>query len=739
GSNPGWDPLAYAIDAAHANGIEFHAYINTHTCWQSSAHVPPTNPNHLFFAHTDASNPNARDWLIHDAAGNPVQWSEDNYVWLAPGVPAYQAYIRQQILYVVQNYDVDGVHFDRIRTPNSSYSYDPISQARRLNPQSNPNNLDFSHWTRDQITRNVRDAYADIMVIKPWVKVSAAVFPDSTTAPANQHQEALVWAQTGGMDMLVPMLYSSGGQGSTWDMRLQAWLAGTDRHVVAGQNTSVGVTTLIDQINLSRLRGAEGNSVFSWSSFTFWSNYDAAVYQQAAMLPPMSWKDNPTTGILCGYVTAGGAQPVADAQVVRSGSSYVGLSTGDGFYSFLLVPPGTYTLTASHPAYGSLVVPNVSVAAGQVVQQNISLGALLPPIISEVTPDPDSVVEGMAYSRQLTLTQGSADSWALIAGPPGASVSSMGYVSGWTPDAVDVGQSHTFTVRATNAVGFDDESWQVNVTGAPLCSVLTITDFDAYTNGTRVLFNNPRFSGSTVNHLTTTPDVAQVSSAVPAFDGGNSYQVQWQFVDTTAQRWLRLTSFNVANVPNPTIALDQPIRVRLRLDSGQLRLTLGVRETGTTAAPGQNGGTTGTIEWVGAASTISGAPQGVLVQPMPGAWQTFIFDPLTDPILGFTGDGVLISPTGLGTLEHLAFSVAGNAGPFMIYIDDVDQLCSLPEFGDLVRDGQVDLADYAAFRQCLNGPLMTVGSTCLLADADGDADVDLRDCAAFQSAFTGAL
>ncbi|HEY3245140.1 MAG TPA: family 10 glycosylhydrolase, partial [Phycisphaerae bacterium] len=186
GSNPGWDPLAYAINAAHANGIEFHAYINTHTCWQSAAHLPPTNPNHLFFAHTDASNPNARDWLIHDAAGNPVQWSEDNYVWLAPGVPAYQAYIRQQILYVVQNYDVDGVHFDRIRTPNSSYSYDPISQARRLNPQSNPNNLDFSHWTRDQITRNVRDAYADIMVIKPWVKVSAAVFPDSTTAPANQ-------------------------------------------------------------------------------------------------------------------------------------------------------------------------------------------------------------------------------------------------------------------------------------------------------------------------------------------------------------------------------------------------------------------------------------------------------------------------------------------------------------------------------------------------------------------------
>ncbi len=738
GVDPGWDPLAYAIDAAHDHGLEFHAYINTHTCWQSGSHVPPANPNHLFFDHCDASNPAARDWLIHDAAGTPVQWHENDYVWLAPGVPAYQAYIREQVLYVVENYDIDGVHFDRIRTPNSAFSYDPISQARRFSPQSNPNNLDFSHWTRDQITRNVRDMYAAIMAVKPWVKVSAAVFPDSTTAPAGQHQEALVWAQTGGLDILVPMLYSSGGQGSVWDTRLQAWIAGSGgRHVVAGQITSVGVNMLLTQIELTRLRGAEGNSVFSWSSFTFGSQYEANVYQVPVLPPAMDWKDAPTTGIIYGTITGAGAAAI-DAQVTRSGSNYVGLSSGDGFYSLLLVPPGSHTLTINHPAYAPLEISGIAVSAGEVVQHDIDLGPLLPPVIAEVSPDPDSALIDVEYTRQLVLSQGTATSWQLLAGPPGATLSPAGLLS-WTPEGSQVGMTLPFTARATNSAGSDDESWQVAVAAEPPCDSLTITDFDAYANGTRVLFNNPRFSGSTVNHLALTPDVAEVSDAVVAFNGGKSYRVQWQFVDTTPQRWMRLTTFNVANVPNPTVELDRPIRVRLRLDSGRLRLCAGIRETATTAAPGENGGTSGSIEWVGATNTINGAPQGVLVEPMPGVWQTFIFDPLTDPILAMTGDGVLATLTNAGTFEQLAFAVVDTAGPFTVYIDDVDHLCGLPEFGDLDGDGQVDLLDHEAFVSCLTGPAGSVGASCAEADADGDGDADLLDSAAFQAAFTGEL
>lgn len=211
-----------------------------------------------------------------------------------------------------------------------------------------------------------------------------------------------------------------------------------------------------------------------------------------------------------------------------------------------------------------------------------------------------------------------------------------------------------------------------------VCTDALLTGFEGYGNGTEVVFRQPRYSGSTAAHLAATPDVHEVTDEVAAFSGSKCYKLEWQFVDTGLNRWLRATSSNAANVPNPTIEFDKPIRVRLRLDAGSLRVCLGVRETGTTAPVGQNGGTTGSIEWVGVSGLTSGAPQGTLITAMPGVWQTVVFDPVSDPIVGFTGDGVLTSPTNKGTLEHLGFASTGGAGPFTVYIDDIEQLCEPP-------------------------------------------------------------
>jgi len=736
GTDPGWDPLAYAVNAAHSRGIELHAYINTHTCWQSGSATPPANPSHLFYQHCNAANPAARDWLHHDNPTNPVQFSESDYVWIAPGAPAFQAYIRQQILHVVENYDVDGIHYDRIRTPWSNQpSFDPISLARFNDPQSNPDGLDFTAWTADQITRNVRDIYAAIMAEKPWIKVSAAVFNNPTTAPTAQHQDGLAWANTGGLDICVPMIYFSGGQNSTWDTRLQLWLNGTSRHVVAGQITSVGSSMLIDQINVTRLRGGEGNNVFSWTSFTGWGQYTAQVYQQPVATPAISWKDNPTTGIILGRVIDGGGAAVVDTQITRNGSAYTALSTGDGFYSFLLVPPGTYTLTASHPAHSPQNVANVVVAAGQVTEVDIQFGAVLPPVIADVAPDPATAVVDQEYTVQLSLAQGTADDWDLVSGPPGASVDGSGFVSGWTPSPADDGQMFDFVVEASNTAGSDQESWTVQVSATAPCDKFDLADFDAYAAGQSVLFNLPRFSGSTSNDLALSPNVAEVDAAAAPFSPPNAMRVEWQYVDTDPQRWMRLTTFNGAQIPNPTIPLDRPLRVRLRLDGGALLVSLGIRETGASAELGEDGGTGGTIEWVGADSDVNGAPQGKLLEGAAGVWQTLIFDPLSDPIHGFTGDGNLVTATGLGVLEHLGFAVLDSPGPFTLHIDDIDVLCGLPDYGDFNGDADILFADYEFFNDCMQGPDVSVAGDCLAADDNLDTDVDMGDFVEFQRVF----
>ncbi len=97
-------------------------------------------------------------------------------------------------------------------------------------------------------------------------------------------------------------------------------------------------------------------------------------------------------------------------------------------------------------------------------------GGPVAPIIAEVSPDPDhNAFAGIPYVKQLTLTQGSQPvTWSVNPGfPPGTVVDSVGNVSGWTPGPADVGNTFTISIRATNAQGFDDETWQVVVHAVP--------------------------------------------------------------------------------------------------------------------------------------------------------------------------------------------------------------------------------------------------------------------------------
>jgi hypothetical protein len=297
------------------------------------------------------------------------------------------------------------------------------------------------------------------------------------------------------------------------------------------------------------------------------------------------------------------------------------------------------------------------------------------------------------------------------------------------------GQLIAFTVRATNSLGSDDESWHLLVDAFAPCSPFELMDFDSYVAGDNVLFRLPRYSGTTVNDLATSPNVAAVTDAVEAFSGDKCYRVEWQYVDTDPQRWMRLTTNNAPGRPNPTVLLDHLIRVRMRVDSGRFRFAAGIRETDTTAEVGDDGGATGTIEWVGAATDLNGAPQGVLVEPMPGVWQTFTFDLRRDPIHGFTGDGVLATANDKGVFEHLAFSAVDTVGPFTVYLDDIEFLCVGP--ADYDQDGDVDADDTLLFEDCIFGAGVQALPECVDRDLDADGDVDQSDFGLFQRCISG--
>ena len=126
------------------------------------------------------------------------------------------------MLEVVRNYDVDGIHFDYIRYPDSDYCYCTGCGAR-FQSQTGQTVTNwpadvlatgalrnaFLDWRRAQITRLVAAVYAGVKALKPGVQVSAAVFPDATSAYDGVGQDWRRWITNGIVDFLCPMDYTT--------------------------------------------------------------------------------------------------------------------------------------------------------------------------------------------------------------------------------------------------------------------------------------------------------------------------------------------------------------------------------------------------------------------------------------------------------------------------------------------------------------------------------------------------
>ncbi|MBN1475815.1 family 10 glycosylhydrolase [Candidatus Sumerlaeota bacterium] len=367
--DPGFDPVAFAVEEAHRNGLEFHAYINTHTLAQS---IPPehTEPEHQYNLHGRAGV--EENWTIHGEDGQPTQ-TEDAYVWMSPGIPEASAWTRQAVLHVVETYDVDGVHFDRIRTPAPEYSHDPITQVR-FEGIGNPDRLGWGDFMRSQITRDLRKIYGAIRRIDPDCVISSAPFGINSRQPGGYqgtgtesrnewYQDSFVWMESHVHDMLFPQIYWGIGSAHPFEVLLADFMRHTGgRHMCAGINSRNDV---LAQIAEARRQGAAGTTI--WGRVPY-EDLLADLYAEPAPIPERPWLTHPTTGIVVGTVTDEGGEPVCDAYVRIDEDPYTYLSGWDGFYAILDVVPGEHTVRFSiDPERREFTEVATDVAAGNVV------------------------------------------------------------------------------------------------------------------------------------------------------------------------------------------------------------------------------------------------------------------------------------------------------------------------------------------------------------------------------------
>jgi hypothetical protein len=88
------------------------------------------------------------------------------------------------------------------------------------------------------------------------------------------------------------------------------------------------------------------------------------------------------------------------------------LTTGEGIYSFSALPPGSYKLTATHPGFGTVVLPDITLRVGQMLTLNVKLDVAQGTEKVVVTGDSD-LLETSTSMLSNYVTSKELDTWPL--------------------------------------------------------------------------------------------------------------------------------------------------------------------------------------------------------------------------------------------------------------------------------------------------------------------------------------
>ena len=284
---PGFDPLEDIIQKAHKVGIQVHAWMITTAAFNSTE--PALAVNHVMNLH--GLKTTGRDfWLTTRANGNAAAGKD--YV-LDVGHPDVADYIVNMYSSVVENYDVDGIMFDRVRYPDNGvppyepiWGYNPTAleafksfSGRTDTPKST--DADWSQWRRDQITNLVKRVYLSVKAIRPslWVSAATITYKEAPTSledfsKTRTYSEVLqdwaTWMQTGILDLNIPMNYKREAvKGQS------AWFDGWNRFAVQTKGfgsvavgTGIFINSLEESLNqLKRAFGVPG--VLGWVGYSY--------------------------------------------------------------------------------------------------------------------------------------------------------------------------------------------------------------------------------------------------------------------------------------------------------------------------------------------------------------------------------------------------------------------------------------------------------------------------------------
>ena len=307
--DPYYDPLKFAVEEAHARGLELHAWFNPYRARHPSA------KGKLAVSHLSRRRPE----LVKKYG---------TQLWMDPGEPAVREQTLRVVLDVVKRYDIDGVHLDdyfypyREKRANGSTDFPDDRSWRSY--RRNRGKLDRDDWRRRNVDLLVAALHVGIAKAKPWVKFGISPFgiwrpgyPEGVKgfdAYEQLYADSRKWLREGWVDYFTPQLYwGMEREGRRYPDLLRWWVDqnAAGRHVWPGMYTNLvgehpgradsseyNTREIVRQIDATRQQqGATGNVHFSMKVFLEDRDSIRAVlargpYSQPALVPASPWMNS---------------------------------------------------------------------------------------------------------------------------------------------------------------------------------------------------------------------------------------------------------------------------------------------------------------------------------------------------------------------------------------------------------------------------------------------------------------
>lgn len=190
GGNPGFDPLKIMIDEAHKQGIRFEAWINPFRVRTATSKVEISNDNI------------AKVWL-NDKSNRVFQIPQG--IFYNPASKDVRNLITKGVVEIINNYNVDGIHFDDYFYPSTDLNYDSLEYNQY---KKEGGKLSQADWRRENINIFVKGIYSEIKTRKSQVQFG--ISPQGSFE-ANYNQQFIdveKWVSSSNyIDYICPQIY----------------------------------------------------------------------------------------------------------------------------------------------------------------------------------------------------------------------------------------------------------------------------------------------------------------------------------------------------------------------------------------------------------------------------------------------------------------------------------------------------------------------------------------------------